>query len=154
MRPSVSKQKVKRIREDQSHDLFDAVPLEAARAALLLHLARGAVAHPPAVGVPGSGRELHVLLVDPWGVLGGCKRGHGIGKVEVSSNAQLALHCGGIRRGGCQEGFFTGFLINSRQIRVNQGIKKLHYELSIVRDLCLLREGASKPPQPIKSKTL
>lgn len=129
-----------------------------------------------------------------WGVLGGCKRGHGIGKVEVSSDAQLALHCWGIRRGGRQERFFTGFLIDSRQIRVNQGIKELHYELSIVRDLCLLcmvgeeerawffsleilwstsfpehqcalyrnlqgmyssylREGASKPPQPIKSKT-
>lgn len=41
--------------------------LEAAGASLLLHLAGGAVAHPPAVGVAGGGRELHVLLVDPWG---------------------------------------------------------------------------------------
>lgn len=71
-------------------------------------------------------------------MLGSCKRGHGIGKVKVSSNAKLALHCGRIWRRGCQERFFTGFLINSRQIRVNQGIKKLHYELSIVWDLCLL----------------
>lgn len=73
-----------------------------------------------------------------WGVLGSGERGHGIGKVKVSSNAKLALHCGRIGRRGCQEGFFTGFLINSRQIRVNQGIKKLHYELSVVWDLCLL----------------
>lgn len=41
--------------------------LEAAGASLLLHLAGGAVAHPPAVGVAGGGRELHVLLVDPCG---------------------------------------------------------------------------------------
>lgn len=64
-RASVSRHKVKGVREEQSHNLFDAVPLEAARAALLLHLARRAVAHPPAVGVPSGGRQLHVLLVDP-----------------------------------------------------------------------------------------
>lgn len=54
-----------KIKKRQSHDLFDAVTLEAAGASLLLHLAGGAVAHPPAVGVAGGGRELHVLLVDP-----------------------------------------------------------------------------------------
>lgn len=129
-----------------SHNLFNAVTFQAASTSLLLHLAGGAVAHPPAVGVAGGGRELHVLLVDPWGVLGSCERGHRIGKVKVSSNAKLALHCRRIWRCGCQERFFTGFLINSRQIRVNQGIKKLHYEFSIVRDLCLLRKWASKPP--------
>ena len=73
-----------------------------------------------------------------WGVLGSRERGHGIGKVKVSSNAKLALHCRRIRRCGRQERFFTGLLISSRQIRVNQGIKKLHYELSIIWDLCLL----------------
>lgn len=62
-----------KIKKRQSHDLFDAVTLEAAGASLLLHLAGGAVAHPPAVGVAGGGRELHVLLVDPWGVLGSGK---------------------------------------------------------------------------------
>lgn len=56
-----------KIKKRQSHDLFDAVTLEAAGASLLLHLAGGAVAHPPAVGVAGGGRELHVLLVDPCG---------------------------------------------------------------------------------------
>jgi len=43
------------------------VTFETARAALLLHLAGGAVAHPPAAGVSSAGRELHVLLVDPCG---------------------------------------------------------------------------------------
>lgn len=71
-------------------------------------------------------------------MLGSRERGHGIGQVEVSSNAELALHGGRIWRCGCQERFFTGFLINSGQIRVNQGIKELHYELSVVWDLCLL----------------
>lgn len=50
-----------------SHNLFNAVTFQAASTSLLLHLAGGAVAHPPAVGVAGGGRELHVLLVDPWG---------------------------------------------------------------------------------------
>lgn len=73
-RASQSGPKIKnKIKKRQSHDLFDAVTLEAAGASLLLHLAGGAVAHPPAVGVAGGGRELHVLLVNPWGVLGSGK---------------------------------------------------------------------------------
>lgn len=79
-----------------------------------------------------------------WGVLGSGKWGHGVGEVEVCSDAELALHRWRIRRGGGQERFFTGFLINSRQIRVNQGIKELHYELSIVWDLGLLWEMGGK----------
>lgn len=63
VRQSVSKKKQTQI----SHNLFNAVTFQAASASLLLHLAGGAVAHPPAVGVAGGGRELHVLLVDPWG---------------------------------------------------------------------------------------
>lgn len=49
-----------------SHNLLNAVTFQAASTSLLLHLAGGAVAHPPAVGVASGGRELHVLLVDPW----------------------------------------------------------------------------------------
>lgn len=79
-----------------------------------------------------------------WGVLGSGKWGHGVGEVEVCSDAELALHRRRIWRCGGQERFFTGFLINSRQIRVNQGIKELHYELSIVWDLGLLWETGGK----------
>lgn len=64
---SFQTKKKKNKNKNQSHDLFDAVSLETASASLLLHLACGAVAHPAAVGVSSGGRELHVLLVDPWG---------------------------------------------------------------------------------------
>lgn len=69
-RASVSfqiKKKKLKIKNKWSHNLFDAVTFETASTSLLLHLACGAMAHPPAVGVSGGGRELHVLLVDPWG---------------------------------------------------------------------------------------
>lgn len=73
-RTSVSFQKKKKNpKNDQtknqpqvSHNLLNAVTFQAASTSLLLHLAGGAVAHPPAVGVASGGRELHVLLVDPW----------------------------------------------------------------------------------------
>lgn len=72
-RTSVSFQKkkpkktIKQKKQPQvSHNLLNAVTFQAASTSLLLHLAGRAVAHPPAVGVASGGRELHVLLVDPW----------------------------------------------------------------------------------------
>lgn len=71
-------------------------------------------------------------------MLGRCERGHGVGEVEVGGDAELALHSRRVRGRGRQEGLLAGFLIDSRQIRVDQGVQKLHYELSVVWDLCLL----------------
>lgn len=47
-----------------SDDLLDAGPLEAAMAALLLHLAGRAVPCAGTAGVTRSRRQLHVLLID------------------------------------------------------------------------------------------
>lgn len=56
-----------------SHQLLDAGTLEAARTSLLLHLAGRPVTGPASASaaVARGRRQLHVLLVDAWCMLGG-----------------------------------------------------------------------------------
>lgn len=112
---------------------------------------RGAVPSYKPTQSPTSLTSAGLKQLLTWGVLGGCKRGHGIGKVKVSSDAELALHCWGVRRGGSQQRFFAGLLVDSRQVSVNQGIKELHYQLSIVWDLCLLWARGEKKKRLVLS---
>lgn len=129
---------LKNERKKASHNLLNAITFETASTSLLLHLACGSVASPSTVTVASGGGEFDILLVDSWRVLGGGEGGHGVGEVQVGSDAELALQGGRVGRGGCQEGLLTGFFVNPRQVRVDQGIEELNNELGVVRDLCLL----------------
>lgn len=71
-------------------------------------------------------------------MLRGCQRGHGVGEVEVGSNAELALDRRWVRRCGRPQCLLAAFLINPRQICVDQSIQELNDQLGIVRDLVLL----------------
>lgn len=87
-----------------------------------------------------TSQEPSIDLTLTWGMLGSGKGGHGIWKVKVRSNTQLALHSGRIRRCRCQQRLLTGFFINYRQVFVNQGIEKFHYQLCVVWYLRLLKK--------------
>lgn len=71
-------------------------------------------------------------------VLRCCQRGHGVGEVEVGSDAELALGRRWIRRRGGPQRLLAPVLIDPGQIDVNQCVQKLHNQLSVVRDLVLL----------------
>lgn len=73
-----------------------------------------------------------------WRVLRGGQGGHGVGEVEVSGDAELALGDGGVRGGGGTELLLAPLLLCTRQVAVNQGLQELYNQLSVVWDLSLL----------------
>lgn len=76
-----------------------------------------------------------------WRVLRGGQRGHGVGQVEVGSDAQLALAGGRVRRGGRPQLLLPPLLVGRRQVAVDQRLQELDDQLGVVGDLRLLRES-------------
>lgn len=76
-----------------------------------------------------------------WRVLRRGQRGHGVGQVEVGSDAELALAGGRVRRGGCPQLLLPPLLVGRRQVAVDQRVQELDDQLSIVWDLSLLVGG-------------
>lgn len=69
------------------------------------------------------------------------QRGHGVGQVEVGSDAELALAGGRVRRGGCPQLLLPPLLVGRRQVAVDQRVQELDDQLSVVWDLSLLVGG-------------
>lgn len=75
-----------------------------------------------------------------WRVLRRGQRGHGVGQVEVGSDAQLALAGGRVGGGGRPQLLFPPLLVGRRQVAIDQRLQELDNQLGVVRDLRLLRE--------------
>lgn len=74
-------------------------------------------------------------------MLGGGERRHGVGQVEVGSDAELGLAGGGVRRGGGSQLLLPPLLLRRREVTVDQRLQELHDQLGVVRDLRLLQEN-------------
>lgn len=71
-------------------------------------------------------------------MLRGGQGGHGVGQVEVGSDAELALAGGRVRRGGRPQLLLPPLFVGRWQVAVDERVQELDDQLSIVRDLSLL----------------
>lgn len=82
-----------------------------------------------------------------WGVLGGGQRGHGVGQVQVGSDAELALAAWGVGGGGRAQLLLPPLLLGRGQVAVDQRLQELDDQLSVVGDLRLLKAQEESDPR-------
>lgn len=80
-----------------------------------------------------------VCVCQTWWVLWSSQWGHGVGQVEVGSDAELALAGGGVGGGGRPQLLLPSLLVSCWQVAVNQCLQKLDNELGIIWYLGLLQ---------------
>lgn len=82
-----------------------------------------------------------------WGVLGGGQRGHGVGQVQVGSDAELALAAWGVGGGGRAQLLLPPLLLGRGQVAVDQRLQELDDQLGVVGDLRLLKAQEESDPR-------
>lgn len=82
-----------------------------------------------------------------WGVLGGGQRGHGVGQVQVGSDAELALAAWGVGGGGRAQLLLPPLLLGRGQVAVDQRFQELDDQLGVVGDLRLLKAQEESDPR-------